>query len=309
MHDPAIDRIRAFLASRPRSTELSERRRRLEMLGEQSRVPADVHIAPVDANGVSAEWTCTPTAEPSRVLLFLHGGGYISGSITSHRAMVAEAGRRASARTLALGYRLAPEHRFPAALEDALIGYRYVLAQGVEPANVIIAGDSAGGGLTIAAMVELRKAGAALPGCAWCISPWVDLSLTGESMTSKDGVDPIIHKPYLQELATSYLDGADPDDPRASPLHADLAGLPPLLIQCGSAETLLDDAVRLAAKAARADVSVTLEIYPEMVHVWPLFYQELAAGRRALDAAGRFIHETLADAAQEAVAGQGPARA
>jgi monoterpene epsilon-lactone hydrolase len=272
--------------------ELSERRRRLEMLGEQSRVPGDVHIEPVDANGVPAEWTWTPHAKPNRVLLFLHGGGYISGSITSHRAMVAEAGRRAEARTLALGYRLAPEHRFPAALEDALTGYRYVLAHGIEPGNVIIAGDSAGGGLTIAAMVELRRAGEPLPRCAWCISPWVDLSLTGESMTSKDDIDPIIHKPYLQELAASYLDSADPDDPRASPLRADLAGLPPLLIQCGSAETLLDDAIRLAAKAATADVSVTLEVYPEMIHVWPLFFQELAAGRRALDAAGRFIRNS-----------------
>jgi monoterpene epsilon-lactone hydrolase len=299
MHDPGIDRIRAFLASRPRSTELMERRRRLEMLGEQSRVPADVHIEPVDANSVPAEWTWTPSADPNRVLLFIHGGGYISGSIISHRAMVAEAGRRAEARTLALGYRLAPEHRFPAALDDVLTGYRYVLAQGIDPANVIIAGDSAGGGMTIAAMVEMRKAGTALPGCAWCISPWVDLALTGASMTNKDSVDPIIHKPYLQELAASYLDGADPDDPRASPLHADLAGLPPLLIQCGSAETLLDDAIRLAAKAATADVSVTLEIYPEMIHVWPLFYQELAAGQRALDAAGRFIRAALADSAAE----------
>ena len=261
------------------------------MIGEQSQVAGDVHVEAVDANGVPAEWTSTPSADPSRVLIFLHGGGYISGSITSHRAMVAEAGRQAKTRTLALGYRLAPEHPFPAALEDALTGYRYVLALGIEPANVIIAGDSAGGGLTIAMMVELRKAGEALPGCAWCISPWVDLSMSGESMTSKDAVDPIIRKPYLEELARAYLAGTDASDPRTSPLRADLTGLPPILIQCGSAETLLDDAVRLAGSAAHADVPVSLEVYPEMIHVWPLFFQQLAAGRTALEAAGRFIRE------------------
>ena len=256
-----------LLASRPRPTELSERRSRLEMIGEQSQVAGDVHVEAVDANGVPAEWTSTPSADPNRVLIFLHGGGYISGSSTSHRAMVAEAGRQAKTRTLALGYRLAPEHPFPAALEDALTGYRYVRALGIDPANVIVAGDSAGGGLTIAMMVELRKAGEALPGCAWCISPWVDLSMSGDSMTSKDAVDPIIRKPYLEELARAYLAGADASDPRASPLRADLTGLPPLLIQCGSAETLLDDAVRLAGSAAHADVPVSLEVYPEMIHV------------------------------------------
>ncbi len=289
MADSEIARIRDLIAAHPRPAELSERRRRLDMLGEQSVLPADVHVEPTVVSGVPAEWTSTPGADPSRVLLYLHGGGYLSGSIASHRAMVAEAGRQAKARTLALAYRLAPEHPFPAALEDALAGYRFLLSNGFYSRQVVISGDSAGGGMTIATMVMLRDAGEALPGCAWCISPWVDLEMTGASIAGKTAVDPLIQRPYLQELADAYLDGGDPCDPLASPLHADLHGLPPLLIQCGSEETLLDDSVRLAGAAGAAGVAVTLEVYPDMIHVWPLFYQQVAAGRRALAAAGRFI--------------------
>ncbi len=293
MADPEIDQIRALLLARPRPPELSERRKRLDMLGEQSVPPADVRIETVAANGIQAEWTTTPGADPSRVLLYLHGGGYVSGSLVSHRTMIAEAGRQAGTRTLALAYRLAPEHPFPAALDDAVAGYRFLLASGVDPRLIALAGDSAGGGMTIATMLMLREAGEPLPGCAWCISPWVDLEMTGASMTGKADIDPMIQKPYLQELTEAYLHGADPHDRLASPLYADLNGLPPLLIQCGSAETLLDDSVRLAGAAARADVAVTLEVYPDMIHVWHLFHQQVAAGRGALTTAGRFIHDAL----------------
>lgn len=293
MSDAEIERIRAALAARPRPAELSERRARLDALGAQFPVPPDVRVESVDANGVAAEWTMAPDADPNRVLLFLHGGGYVSGSIASHRAMVAEAGRQAGVRTLALGYRLAPEHPFPAALEDALSGYRFLLGSGIDPRNVVVGGDSAGGGLTIAALVSLRDAGVKPPSCAWCISPWVDLEMTGASIDAKAAVDPMIQRPYLQELVMAYLPGGDPRAPLVSPLRADLHGLPPLLIQVGAAETLLDDAVRLAGAAGAADVAVTLEVYPDMIHVWPLFHQQLAAGRRALAAAGRFMRERL----------------
>ena len=289
MADPEIARIRDLIAAHPRPAELSERRRRLDMLAEQSVLPADVRVEPAAANGVAAEWTSTPGADPSRVLLFLHGGGYVSGSIASHRVMVAEAGRQAKARTLALAYRLAPEHPFPAALEDALAGYGFLLSSGINARHVVIGGDSAGGGMTIAAMVMLRDAGEALPGCAWCISPWVDLEMTGASIARKAAVDPLIQRSYLQELAAAYLNGGDPQNPLASPLRADLRGLPPLLIQCGADETLLDDSVRLAGAAGDVGVAVTLEVYPDMIHVWPLFHQQVAAGRRALAAAGQFI--------------------
>ncbi|MBV1799410.1 alpha/beta hydrolase [Siccirubricoccus sp. G192] len=293
MADAEIEVIRRQLASHPRPADLAERRWRLDALGQQYSLPPDVRVEKVSANGVAAEWTTTPQANPARVILFLHGGGYISGSLDSHRHMIAEAGRQAGARTLALDYRLAPEHPFPAALEDAMAGYRFLLAQGIAPAHVAMAGESAGGGCAVAALVALRDAGVALPGCLWCSSPWVDLAVSGGSIEAKAAVDPLLGKPYLLELAAAYLHGADPLTPLASPLHADLRGLPAMLIQVGSAETLLDDAVRLAGVAGGADVPVTLRIWPDMIHAWHLFYQQVAAGRRALVEVGAFIHAAL----------------
>ena len=284
-----IDAIRARLAARPRPTDLAARRARLDGFGADYPLPADVRVEATEAGGVPAEWTLTPAADPACVLLFLHGGGYISGSLASHRHMVAEAGRQAGARTLALAYRLAPEHPFPAALEDALAGYRHLLGLGIAPGAIALGGESAGGGLALATVASLRAAGELLPGCLWCSSPWVDLALTGESLTSKDADDPLIHRAYLAELADAYLQDTDPRDPRVSPLYADLAGLPPMLIQVGSAETLLDDAVRLAGAAAAADVPVTLQAWPHMIHAWHLFHPDLHEGRASLASAGAFI--------------------
>jgi epsilon-lactone hydrolase len=289
MADPEIDVVRKILASHPRPISLAERRKRLDALGAQYSLPEDVCVEGVDANGVAAEWTTTPVSDSSRVILFLHGGGYISGSLDSHRHMIAQAGREAQARTLSLGYRLAPEHPFPAALDDALAGYRFLLTSGLRAKRIVVAGESAGGGLAIAMLVSARDAGLELPACAWLSSPWVDLALSGGSMTTKAAVDPLISKPYLEELATAYLHGADPRTPLASPIHADLSGLPPMLIQVGSSETLLDDSIRLAAVAGAAGVRVTLEVWPDMIHAWHLFYQQVAAGRRALASVGAFI--------------------
>jgi len=289
MSDREIDAVRRLIASRPRPTDVAERRKRLDALGGQYSLPADVRVEKVVANGVAAEWTETPSADSSRVVLFLHGGGYISGSLDSHRHMIAQAGREAQARTLALGYRLAPEHPFPAALEDALAGYRYLLSRGFESRRIAVAGESAGGGLVIAMLVAARDAGMILPACVWCSSPWVDLEMTGGSMTTKADVDPLIQKPYLAELAAAYLHGADARTPLASPMHADVRGLPPMLIQVGSSETLLDDAIRLAGVAGAADVRVTLEVWLDMIHAWHLFYPQVEAGRRALAAVGAFI--------------------
>lgn len=171
--------------------------------------------------------------------------------------MVAEAGRQSRARTLALGYRLAPEHPFPAALEDAPAAYRFLLLSGIDPARIALAGESAGGGLAIATLISLRDAGESLPGCVWCSSPCINLTMGGSTMTSKAEVDPLIQRAYLAELAAAYLGGTDPTDPLVSPIHADLRGLPPTLIQVGSAETLLSDSTRLAARAGEADVRVT----------------------------------------------------
>src|SRR3954454_13943713 len=171
--------IREMLAASPRPASLGDRRKRLDALGSRYIVPIDVIVEPADADGVAAEWTTTPAADPARVILFLHGGGYISGSLLSHRHMIAQAGREAGARTLALDYRLAPEHPFPAALEDVVAGYRFLLAQGFAPQHIVMAGESAGGGLAVAALVRLRDAGGPLPACTWCSSPWVDLAMTG----------------------------------------------------------------------------------------------------------------------------------
>jgi acetyl esterase/lipase len=226
--------------------------------------------------------------------MFFHGGGYCSGSIVSHRRLVTEAGRAARARTLAIGYRLAPEHPFPAAYDDALSAWRFLRNENIPASHIAIGGDSAGAGLTVALISRLRDAHEDLPGCAWLISPWTDLTMSGSTLSTKDTVDPLIHKQYLAELAGAYLaTGMDRKDPRVSPLYADLRGFPPVLVQVGSAETLLDDATRFAAVAGAADVRVTLEIWPDMIHAWPLWNAHLEAGRRALASAGAFIQQYI----------------
>jgi monoterpene epsilon-lactone hydrolase len=288
-----VDAIRTLLRSQPRPVGWTERRARLDAIGTTTPIGADIRLEPITANGVAAEWSLAPGSDPSRVLTFFHGGGYCSGSIVSHRTMVTEVGRAAGVRTLAVGYRLAPEHPFPAALEDALAAYDFLLDQGIAADRIAIGGDSAGGGLTLATMTSLRDAGKPLPGAGWLVSPWVDLQMTGASMTAKADVDPLIQKSYLEELASAYLAGTDPADPRVSPLRANLTGLPPLLIQVGSAETLLDDAVRITRRAGAADVPVTLEIFPHMIHAWHLWAAQLSSGRRAIAAAGAFIRSHL----------------
>jgi len=285
-----IDAIRALLSSKPRPVGWLERRQRLDEVGSVWPVGEDIALTPVDAGGVPAEWSLAPGSDASRVLMFFHGGGYCSGSIRSHRRMVTEAGRAAGMRTLAIGYRLAPEHPFPSALEDARAAWRFVITQGVGAAHVAVAGDSAGGGLSVALINTLRSAGEQFPACAWLVSPWADLTMSGSTLASKDAVDPLIHKDYLNELADAYVPGGlDRKDPRVSPLYADLRGFPPTLIQVGSAETLLADATRLTAALGDTDVPVTLEVWPHMIHAWPIWNAHLEPARRALASAGTFL--------------------
>jgi len=285
-----IEAIRELLSSKSRPVGWAERRKRLDDVGSVWPVADDVKLTSVAVSGVPGEWSIVPGNDPSRVLMFFHGGGYCSGSIVSHRRLVTEAGRAAGVRTLAIAYRLAPEHPFPAAYDDALTAWRFLRDQNIPAAHIVLGGDSAGAGLTVALIRRLRDAHEKLPSCAWLISPWTDLTMSGSTLSSKDAVDPLMHKQYLNELADAYLSaGMDRKDPRVSPLYADLRGFPPTLIQVGSAETLLDDATRFAALAGAADVRTTLEIWPHMIHAWPLWNAHLAPGRDALANAGAFI--------------------
>ena len=294
MAQTEIEAIRALLSSKPRPVEWRERRKRLDEVGSVWPVADDVKITSVDVDGVPGEWSIVPSSDPSHVVMFFHGGGYCSGSILSHRRLVTEAGRAAGARTLAIAYRLAPEHPFPAAYDDVLTAWRFLRDRNIPAAHIAIGGDSAGAGLALALIGRLHDAHEELPGCAWLISPWTDLTMSGTTLSSKEAVDPLIHKQYLIELADAYLPaGMDRKDPRVSPLYADLKGFPPVLIQVGSAETLLDDAARFAAGAGAADVRVTLEIRPQMIHAWPLWNARLEPGRRALASAGAFIRQHL----------------
>ena len=293
MRDPEITALREKLAARVRPTDIGERRRGFDAFASVYPTAPDIVVEPVTVNGVAAEWTTAPGADHSYAVLYLHGGGYVIGSLDSHRHLAAEVGRAAEARCLALDYRLAPEHPFPAAVDDALAGYRYLLDAGIAPERIALAGDSAGGGLVVAALLAIRDAGLAQPACGWCLSPWVDMEAIGASMTGKAAEDPSVQKEPLLEMAAHYLHGADPRAPLAAPIYADLRGLAPLFIQVGAAETLLDDAIRLAGVAGAAHVPVTLEVWPEMVHVWHLFHPDLAAGRRAIEAGGRFLRDAM----------------
>jgi epsilon-lactone hydrolase len=294
MAQSEIDAVRALLSSKPRPIGWPERRKRLEEVGAVWPVADDVKFTAVDVKGVLGEYSVVPGSDPSRVLMFFHGGGYCSGSIQSHRRLVTEAGRAARMRTLAIGYRLAPEHPFPAAYDDALTAWQFLRKDGIAAAHIAIGGDSAGAGLTLGLIDRLRDGHEELPACAWLISPWTDLTMSGSTLASKAPVDPLIHKEYLNELADAYLPaGIDRKDPRVSPLYADFRNFPPTLIQIGSNETLLDDATRLTARAGEADVAVTLEIWPHMIHAWPLWNAHLEDGRRALANAGAFIRTHL----------------
>ena len=268
---------------------VEQRRAAFEAVTQMFPVPDDVKSEPVDAGGIPAEWIAAPGADPERVIYYLHGGGYAMGSINTHREMVSRISRASGARALAIDYRLAPEHPFPAAVEDATAAYRWLLSAGVDPARLIIAGDSAGGGLTVATLVALRDAGDSLPAAAVCLSPWVDMEGIGESMTTKAEADPMVNREDLLEGAQAYLGGADPRTPLAAPLYADLKGLPPLLIHVGTAETLLDDSTRLAERAKAAGVDVTLEPWDDMIHVWQFLASMLPEGQQAIDRIGGFI--------------------
>ncbi len=248
---------------------LEERRAVLEGLGEVFVVPDDVSVAEVVAGGVPGRWLSPPGVSSGAVLLYLHGGGYQVGSARSHGELAARLARAAGVRALIVDYRLAPEDPFPAALDDALAAYRWLLeAQGVPAGSIVLAGDSAGGGLVAATLVAARDRGLPLPAAAALLSPWADLTGSGESMVANAGDDPILSAEVLADMARSYAGDTDLADPLVSPLFADLAGLPPLCVDVGTAELLADDGRRLAAAARGAGVEVVLTEAEGLPHVW-----------------------------------------
>ena len=297
MANAQIDAIRTLLVQNPiikPGASLEDMRKGLDAMGKAAPRLTDVSAAIADAGGISAEWLTPAGGDTHSVILYLHGGGYLLGSVDSHRALLERLAKASGRRVLAINYRLAPEAPFPAPVEDACAAYRWLLAQGIAAKRIAISGDSAGGGLVLATLLALRDAGDAMPGCAVPISPWTDMEGSGASMETRAAVDPMVQKGPLVEMAGAYLQGADSRNPLASPLYGDFKGLPPLLIQVGDAETLLDDTTRIVPKLKAAGVDVTMEVWPDMIHVWHLFAPMLDKGQEAIDGIGAFVRKHCA---------------
>ena len=268
-------------------------RTRIEAMFAPLQLLAGARITPADAGGVPAEWVQAPGTTDAATLLFLHGGGYSVCSPRTHRAVTTHLSQAAGCRVLALDYRLAPEHPHPAALDDAMAAYRWLLAQGIPPARIAFAGDSAGGGLAVATLVRLRAEDAPLPAAAYLISPWVDLTGDGGAWEINKDLDPLLNRAQLAKMALGYLAGRDPRTPLASPLHADLTGLPPLFVHVGTREVLLDNATGLAARARAFGTPVTIDVLDGMIHGFHMFAGIVPEATQALAAGGKFLHERL----------------
>jgi monoterpene epsilon-lactone hydrolase len=290
--DRAIARIRAVYRNWNRDTTVAQMRSDWDAAFGGTTAP--VTCKQIVAVGVNGEWISPANAPKDKAILYFHGGGFRIGSVVSHRDLIAQIAVASRCRVLAINYRLAPEHRFPAALDDVLVAYEWLLQQGLEPASIAFAGDSAGGNLALATMLALREGKRPLPVAAALMSPWTDLAATGASYVKRAEADPIHQRPMILALAENYLGRqGDPRDPMASPLYADLRGLPPLLIQVGDRETVLDDSVMLADKARAAGVVVDLQVWDGMIHVFQMFRAELPEAHRAISDIARFLDRHL----------------
>jgi acetyl esterase/lipase len=289
--------MRCLLKGKPGpEASLEERRRRAVAAARWvPNPPPQIRRIAVDAGGVAAEWVVAPAAEPGRHILYLHGGGYVIGSPALYCHLTWRLASAAGARLLAVDYRLAPEHPFPAALDDALAAYGWLLSEGADPCRLTVVGDSAGGGLAFALLLRCRDEGRLpLPAAVAALSPWTDLALTGASLRRNLVADPFLDANGIPPIAACYLAGADPRHPYASPLYGDLTGLPPALIQVGSDEVLLDDATGMAQRLRAAGCEVALEVWPRMPHVWHLFATVMPEARRAIARVGAFARERTA---------------
>jgi len=289
--DIGIEKLIATLRERgaPDGLSVEERRARMEEMGDRFPVPAAATVEAVQFAGCPAEWVYDPAADEGRVMLYVHGGGYVQGSLNTHRNMVYEIARAMGGRVLNLDYRLAPEHPFPAAVDDTVQAWRELLDSGVDPAKASFGGDSAGGGLVVAALMQARDLGLPLPACGCCISPWTDLVGTGQTMVTKAEADPMVQRAGLDFFADLYAGEAPKTEPLLSPLYGDLKGLPPLLVQVGTAETLLDDSRRLAARARHAGVAVDYAEWEDMPHIWHIFAPLLQKSRDAVQELGAYV--------------------
>ena len=292
---PQLDRVIGIMMairSKP-PADIQEARAVLDQAFGEFKPAPDVTVFEIDAAGVPCQWITAPDVPQDRLIIYLHGGAYAACSPTTHQDLISRLSRASGAAALGVDYRLAPEDPFPAAVDDSVATYNWALGHGFEPSNIVLAGDSAGGGLVLSVLLAARDAGTPLPAAGVCFSPWVDLECSGESMAANDHLDDFIKYGGLSARAESYLGGADPKNPLASALFADLRGLPPLLVHVGSAETLLDDSTRLAALAKKAGVDLTLKIWDDMVHVWQAFASILPEGQRSIEETGTFIREKL----------------
>jgi acetyl esterase/lipase len=288
-------------AALPVGSSVDEQRRLLKELVSAQPLPAEVSVTAAALGGVPTAEVTVDGIEPRHVVLYFHGGVYVIGDAFLAAELASQVGRRTQARVISVDYRLAPEHPYPAAVEDALAAYQALLQDGIAPSDIVFAGESAGGGLAIATLVNARDHGLPRPAAAYVMSPYVDLTLAGTTMETRREVDPLLSRELLQPRITDYASGHGPASGLISPLFADLSGLPPLMIQAGTHEVLLDDAVRLAREAANADVAVTLDITPGVPHVFQAYHAMLDEGAAALDRAGGFLSAHLAHAEEGAI--------
>jgi len=296
MESSAYAQIRSRLQSMKEAPpgDIEQSRAALDALLGRYPLPEGTQVEPAVVGGVDAEWIDAGDADADRIILYLHGGAYTRGSFVSHRSLAARLSAASHARSLVIAYRLAPEHTFPAPVEDATTAYRRLLQNGIRSDRLVIAGDSAGGGLAVATLLALREAGDPLPAGVVLLSPWTDLTGTADSVRTLAQADPWLNAERLSLVAGLYLDRADPRNPLASPLYGDLRGLPPLLVQVGTDEILLDDATTLAERAKAAGVEVTLEIWEQMWHVFQAFAAEIPEGQEAIDRIGTFVQQVTA---------------
>lgn len=289
-----IDRVRKVYGSWKRDTTVAQMRQDWDQLFGGG--PVNAQIENVDAGGVKAQWVSAPGADAGRAILYFHGGGFQVGSVVSHRPLMADLSAAAQCRVLGVDYRLAPEHRFPAALDDASVSHQWLIDQGFAPKHIALAGDSAGGGLALSLLLRLRDAKQALPAAAALMSAWTDLTASGASYGTRADSDPIHQRPMIVAMARHYLGKeGNAADPLVSPLFADLQGLPPLLAQVGDRETVLDDSRDFIARAQEAGVDATLQVWDHMIHVFQQFPAQLPEARAAIDDMGRFLRRHFSD--------------